>query len=117
MSNEKFRKLYFLMSEFAATLGSEGEVELNAHQPFNFELVAALEEIDNGMPGDFPGPEDVSLEIYELGLHESVVVDGSQITRVPGGWIYSSCIYGMNGEPALSECFVPYDEEFHPDAA
>ena len=47
--------------------------------------------------------------IYELGLHEGVILHEISlfIMRVPGGWIYQPD--GVQG------CFVPYSEEFLPE--
>jgi hypothetical protein len=47
--------------------------------------------------------------IYEMGLHESIWIDGFVILRVAGGWIYTS--YDVNGE-LHNSMFVPYDNEF-----
>lgn len=45
-------------------------------------------------------------ELYDMKMHE-MIGRGWEITRVPGGWIYSQ----GNGAASL---FVPYDNEFAP---
>ena len=49
-------------------------------------------------------------DIYNLGLHDSILLDAINIFRVPGGWIYES--YGKNDERAA--IFVPFNDEFKP---
>jgi len=44
-------------------------------------------------------------DIYQLELHETMIVDMVyNVTRVPGGWIYSRLDSGS--------AFVPWDNEF-----
>lgn len=47
---------------------------------------------------------DIKKVIYELDLFEEVNYAGYYITRVPGGWIFST----NRG----STCFVPFNNEF-----
>lgn len=57
-------------------------------------------------------------ELYEIGLHESLHPAGRdmEITRVPGGWIYTTYSYvGGDGEHRLSSVFVPFHSEFQND--
>jgi hypothetical protein len=56
--------------------------------------------------------------IYKLNLHDSIQIDNSlQITRVPGGWIYtytSIWDYGSTNEKVnVTSVFVKYDNEFY----
>lgn len=55
--------------------------------------------------------------IYELKLHEQVVVSDSLLTtvclRVPGGWIYSS--YDESNQ-VVSSVFVRYNSCFYSEA-
>lgn len=49
-------------------------------------------------------------DIYQLGLHESLIEDKSIIiTRVPGGWLYQ---YLSQTAANSSPCFVPFSNEF-----
>lgn len=59
-------------------------------------------------------------DIYKLELHETQVLhngsnDRLTVTRVPGGWIYSTAII-FQGEKEMtgsqSSVFVPKDDEF-----
>lgn len=51
--------------------------------------------------------------IYQLNLHEMVVVEDSNLFttafRVPGGWIYRS--YDKSAQ-IMGSVFVPFDNEF-----
>lgn len=49
--------------------------------------------------------------IWQLGLHESVVVDEIMYVRMPGGWACQ--LQGLQGW--LQPFFVPYSQEFNPD--
>lgn len=49
--------------------------------------------------------------IYELKLHESLKLEGFEITRVAGGWIYRYWDYTKQDYYANST-FVPYNKEF-----
>lgn len=53
--------------------------------------------------------------IYNLKLHEIYKInDFEYARRVPGGWTYS-CYYNDGGSSiSVSQCFVPYSEEFKP---
>ena len=42
--------------------------------------------------------------IYDLNLHESMVIDFGTVTRVPGGWIYT--------RSTDNSVFVPFNSEF-----
>lgn len=52
--------------------------------------------------------------IYELGLHESLAMKSSlggviEITRVPGGWVYTFEYVGFRQSPIV---FIPFHNEF-----
>lgn len=49
------------------------------------------------------------IDIYKMQLHEIVQVEGMQIFRVAGGWIYDFIEY--NGYQA-STIFIPFNNEF-----
>jgi hypothetical protein len=53
-------------------------------------------------------------ELYEMELHECRTVSSPymQITRVPGGWIYTTL--PVNDLTIPTSTFVPYDNEFQP---
>lgn len=55
---------------------------------------------------DGKGGEDV---IYSLALHEEICFDGTEVLRVPGGWIYTVYASAPDG---IASCFVPYSDEF-----
>ena len=44
-------------------------------------------------------------DMYKMKLHDMLEIAGSEILRVPGGWIYRTNRDG-------SEIFVPFDNEF-----
>lgn len=48
-------------------------------------------------------------DIYRLGLHEALEAKTYTVTRVPGGWIYSSFHPGDS-----LAVFVPFNNEFQP---
>ena len=55
--------------------------------------------------------------VYNLGLHETLVVQNSvkgnmEITRVPGGWLYAMEYPGFRQSPVT---FVPFDNGFQGD--
>ena len=66
----------------------------------------------------------MSKTIYDLELHEVLIIGGGQksdeatsVQRVPGGWIYeTSGLRGNNDSVSFSvtSTFVPYSEEFKP---
>lgn len=43
--------------------------------------------------------------IYDMELHTNININGHNITRVPGGWIYATNRQG-------SDLFIPFDNEF-----
>ena len=43
--------------------------------------------------------------IYTIKLHETIQQGSYLVTRVPGGWIYSSAT-------SVESAFVPYNKEF-----
>jgi hypothetical protein len=48
-------------------------------------------------------------DIYQMKLHESFCIGYNDITRVPGGWIYTK----FNEEYQIeSSVFVPFHNEF-----
>lgn len=58
--------------------------------------------------------------IYELSLHEKLIIDHSQhgaliiseyVIRVPGGWIYTHSRFTEN-QATETSVFVPFNEEF-----
>jgi len=60
-------------------------------------------------------------QIYKMKLHEEImIVDGSKIMKVPGGWIYTQ--FELNQPPAgdngwnetftTTSVFVPFNDEF-----
>jgi len=50
--------------------------------------------------------------IYELELHECLLLEDTQITRVAGGWIYRYWDY-ENKDYYTDSTFVPYNNEFY----
>jgi len=48
--------------------------------------------------------------IYTLILNETVLINGFNITRVPGGWIYQKTNPFNDASSPL--VFIPYNEEF-----
>lgn len=49
--------------------------------------------------------------IWDLELFENFIIDrNSDVTRVPGGWIYGFC----NGDVAPSTTFIPYSDDLNP---
>lgn len=60
--------------------------------------------------------ENVDLEMYGMGLHETTRVGGLEIVRVPGGWMYSWALGDVkkNMSIAVTSCFVPFNTEFDP---
>lgn len=54
--------------------------------------------------------------IYDLKLHESIKVAGdriaTEVTRVPGGWIYNLMTEAKKSEWYSSLVFVPFDNGF-----
>lgn len=51
-------------------------------------------------------------DLYEMELHERrYVSDEIDVTRVPGGWIYTK--YRLD-QQAMTSVFVPFDNEFQP---
>jgi len=54
-------------------------------------------------------------KLYTMVLHETVTPKSDnfiQITRVPGGWIYT--FYNHDGS-SISSCFVEYHNEYQTD--
>jgi len=47
--------------------------------------------------------------IYEMKLHESIVIGYYEILRVPGGWVYTHFEEDAKIE---SSVFVPFNNEF-----
>ena len=54
--------------------------------------------------------EDLRKKIYNLKLHESVTDNGTNVMRVPGGWMYRR--NGSLGNDTTS-VFVPFNDEFN----
>jgi len=61
------------------------------------------------------------IDFHKMELHEVAGLDdGTQIRRVPGGWIYTTYAYAPIGDPIacahdwvpVSSVFVPHDIEF-----
>ena len=56
---------------------------------------------------DFPMPEKPKsrkkVDLYQLKLHQSELVSGYYVMRVPGGWIY---------QLSKGDIFVPFNNEF-----
>lgn len=51
-------------------------------------------------------------KIYSMKLHETLTSEfGGEITRVPGGWIYTVLKGTIHGY-AVASVFVPYNNEF-----
>jgi len=51
--------------------------------------------------------------IYGMKLNQTEQVDKDVwVRRVPGGWLYETCVETGTGGYSLSTCFVPYDNEF-----
>jgi hypothetical protein len=52
-------------------------------------------------------------DIYKMILFEKIQIEGfddnSFLTRVPGGWVFTSYCHGK------SSCFIPFDNEFQKD--
>jgi hypothetical protein len=61
---------------------------------------------------------DVSARLYSLKLNETLHADmkwgvRTDITRVPGGWIYQPICRHSNGKDEYyAPCFVPFNNEF-----
>lgn len=61
----------------------------------------------------------MAINIYSLKLHEAVDVNGLQILRVPGGWIYSRLEWNQPANPNQPgewilryPVFVPWNSEY-----
>jgi len=49
--------------------------------------------------------------VHDMRLHEHMRIDGANILRVPGGWLYST-VEEFDGQAmAMNPVFVPYTEE------
>ena len=79
----------------------------------NAELKQQLEKLQNKKLAE----EEQALEracewmnIYDLKLHETRSADDFFITRVPGGWIYTHCVWDRKTDNPIfgSSVFVPY---------
>jgi hypothetical protein len=63
------------------------------------------------------GGDIMSVNVYNMKLHEKVFEGGTEITRVPGGWIYTTESYGVEeAHWSVSSVFVPFNNEFQRDA-
>ena len=52
-------------------------------------------------------------KMYNLELNETMVLpDGTNITRVPSGWIYST--WDEEKQEHKDRCFVPFDNNYQP---
>ena len=55
------------------------------------------------------------INIFNLKFNEKIYLEDNetQVTRVPGGWIYRFWDYELNNYPANGGVFVPLNNEFN----
>lgn len=53
---------------------------------------------------------EIANKLYQLELHDSIVINEMNIMRVPGGWIYDN--WDIEKDQPKRGMFVPFDNEF-----